>query len=234
MYEKNNSHLFSTILIITLTWSLCIFTASADGVGKVKYRGESIIGTNKIQSNYNKGIKVSIPAFGRVTGKNNGKPLYPVSKTTGTDVQKNGLRVTGINKREGSAGKVQGKIIQSRTNNANTTKNKPDTKFSPYKLCIAIAGHETAFCSNEHIGPRLYNNCTSIMSWRNGKRYIRKFATKTDSIKACAKLWNDHYGGMPTMKQAIRYSGNDKAADWLKNVTYFYINLEKFENKLKL
>jgi len=61
------------------------------------------------------------------------------------------------------------------------------------------------------------------MSWPNGVRTQRTFPTIQASHDAFKELWVRAYGGrLPTMKDAIKYSGNDKAAAWHANVHAFY------------
>lgn len=87
------------------------------------------------------------------------------------------------------------------------------------RLAYSVRMHETANCTK---GSANVNNCYGIMTWKNGKRYFRRFTTKEESTKYFIKLWADHYGGMPTLAMARRYSGTDRAEAWLYNVLYFY------------
>lgn len=61
------------------------------------------------------------------------------------------------------------------------------------------------------------------MAWdENNNRYPRTFKTKAESYAAFKKLWAKSYKTFPTYALAVRYSGNDRASSWLRNVTKFY------------
>lgn len=49
-----------------------------------------------------------------------------------------------------------------------------------------------------------------------------KFSSQQESHEAFVKIWSTWYGEMPTYEMAVRWSGDDRASEWLSNVTYFY------------
>ena len=76
--------------------------------------------------------------------------------------------------------------------------------------------HETCDCT---CGTANINNCFGIKE--NGK--FVKFATKKQSYNSFKWNWKKHYNSMfPTYKLAKKWSGNDRAISWLRNVTLFY------------
>lgn len=91
------------------------------------------------------------------------------------------------------------------------------------KLAYAVARHETGNCTVKRWSS-LVNNCFGIRECSGGKCHgFKKYATKEESYKAFKDLWVRWYGWeFPTMQHAIKYSGNDRAEIWLKNVLYFY------------
>ena len=99
-------------------------------------------------------------------------------------------------------------------------------RFPPYnekwtlldldKLAYAVSMQESSGC-NSYIA-RMYNNCHGIR--RNGT--WQHYSTQQDSFNDFKDIWQRLYGGFPNLKMAKRYSGNDRAKIWLKNVTYFY------------
>lgn len=89
------------------------------------------------------------------------------------------------------------------------------------KLYHAVAIAESGNCSTSW--HRAAHNCVSIMSWTGGSRHLRKFASIADSKAYWKQLWVSAYGGgLPTLAEAIKYSGNDKAYGWLHTVLSVY------------
>lgn len=61
------------------------------------------------------------------------------------------------------------------------------------------------------------------MSWKGGKRHLRPFKSLEENKQYFKWLWKNHYGNrFPTMKEAKRYTGNDRSAAWLENVRRYY------------
>lgn len=87
------------------------------------------------------------------------------------------------------------------------------------RLAKAVAKHETANCTK---GSAKVNNCFGIMAWSKGKRHFKLYPTKEASYEDFKRLWAKSYGGFPTLAKAKKYSGNDRAHIWLRNVTKFY------------
>jgi hypothetical protein len=95
------------------------------------------------------------------------------------------------------------------------------------KLALAVAKHETASCTKGY--GREYNNCFGIKNGRTapcpkiGRNNMCIYSSKEDSFTAFKKIWTVVYGGgMPTLADARKYSGNDRAHIWLRNVQKFY------------
>jgi len=63
------------------------------------------------------------------------------------------------------------------------------------------------------------------MSWAGGVRHFQSYPTKEASYEHFKQIWSDHYKVFPTLAIARKYSGNDRAAIWLNNVTKFYYSL---------
>jgi hypothetical protein len=94
------------------------------------------------------------------------------------------------------------------------------------KLAIAVAKHETAYCTSPGSPTaNARNNCWGIMHWPNGKRTLRTFKTTDEGKEAFKRIWAKSYKRFPDLALARTYSGNDKAAIWLSNVTRFYNEL---------
>lgn len=87
------------------------------------------------------------------------------------------------------------------------------------KLAIAVAYHETCGCTCG-VGAT-HNNCFGIRY--NGD--WASYPTKEDSYADFKRIWKKSYGGFPTLAQARKYSGNDRAESWLGRVTRVYNSL---------
>jgi len=91
-----------------------------------------------------------------------------------------------------------------------------DRGFDIVSLAKAVAMHETADCTK---GSAItHNNCFGIR--RNGA-FVR-YETKNDSYKDFMVTWLKYYKVLPDKRASERWSGNDRAEDWLRNVNYFY------------
>lgn len=61
------------------------------------------------------------------------------------------------------------------------------------------------------------------MSWSGGKRHLRKFSSLADNKSAFKELWLRAYGNrLPTLNDAIKYTGNEKAYGWRNTVIQVY------------
>ena len=100
--------------------------------------------------------------------------------------------------------------------------------FDIRRLANAVARHETASCTKWYGAS--YNNCFGIKNWntapckRIGINRMCIYDTQEESYQAFMKIWQTWYWEMPTLKSAQRYSWNDRAEIWLRNVTNFYYN----------
>jgi len=108
-----------------------------------------------------------------------------------------------------------------------TTKEVLDKRdFNINKLAYAVAYHETKNCQLWYW--KDYNNCFWIKQnrtarcdkvWRN-KMCI--FKTPEDSYVAFKIIWKKWYWELPNLEKAKRWSWNDRAKDWLRNILYIY------------
>ena len=84
------------------------------------------------------------------------------------------------------------------------------------RLAAAVAAHETCNCT---CGTADRNNCMGIR--RGGAFAI--YSSKESSYEHFKRIWGDpdgyYRGAYPTIGLARKYSGNDRAEDWLRNVT---------------
>lgn len=93
--------------------------------------------------------------------------------------------------------------------------------FNIKKLAKAVAMHETKDCTVWNSADR--NNCFWIMQWdKSWNRSFKKYDTKEDSYNDFMRVRTSYYGWFPTFAKAKKYSWNDRAEHWLRNVTYFY------------
>jgi hypothetical protein len=93
------------------------------------------------------------------------------------------------------------------------------------KLAYAISFAETASCTDGTAVKR--KNCFGIMWWPKGKgsRTPKTYKTHEESYADFKRIWVKSYGKFPDKALAIRWSGNDNADSWLKNVTFKYNSL---------
>lgn len=90
--------------------------------------------------------------------------------------------------------------------------------FFNYKVCKAIAWHETKMCT---IGTgKTKNNCVGI---RRGGAFV-VYPSPKESIDDCMQVWAKNYTGVPTIEKAKKWSGNDRAEVWLYNVLAYMDN----------
>jgi len=89
------------------------------------------------------------------------------------------------------------------------------------KLAYAVAMAETNDCTKESGITK--NNCFGIMEWdENGKRYIKYHNSKEESYADFIDIWSRLYKVYPTIAEAKRWTGDDNAKTWLKNVNFYY------------
>lgn len=61
------------------------------------------------------------------------------------------------------------------------------------------------------------------MQWdKKGNRSPRYFKAKEESFEAFKKIWEKSYKKFPDKSLAVKWTGNDNATTWLKNVTTYY------------
>jgi hypothetical protein len=84
-------------------------------------------------------------------------------------------------------------------------------------IAYAVAIAETGDCTQ---GAGISNNnCFGIMHWPNGIRQLKTYNSKEESYADFRKIWTQYYGGFPTYKMAVKWTGNDNPHTWLSNVT---------------
>lgn len=101
---------------------------------------------------------------------------------------------------------------------------QPEVQALNYdKFYEAVAKAESGNCSTKW--HKAAKNCVSIMAWTKGKRHLRQFSSIAESKSYFVKLWKTRYGNkFPTLKEAKKYTGNDKAAIWLSIVKKHYFS----------
>lgn len=108
----------------------------------------------------------------------------------------------------------------------NTEMEQEPEGFDIYKLARAVAMHETANFTLWY--GKTHNNWQGIKHGNTvpcpwvAKMAMCKFSSQQESHEAFVKIWSTWYGEMPTYEMAVRWSGDDRASEWLSNVTYFY------------
>lgn len=116
-------------------------------------------------------------------------------------------------------------VLEDTTGHWNIFTGKTES-YEVYILSEAVGLHETGMC-NEHKAPEAHrkNNCWGIMVWNNGVRSLKNYSSIAEGRQDFMRLWSTKYKRFPTMAEAQKYSGNDRAKHWLKNVHYFYNKL---------
>lgn len=88
--------------------------------------------------------------------------------------------------------------------------------------------HETANCTKGY--GAMYNNCFGIKNGNTapcekiGNSRMCIYERPEQSYEAFKTIWTKWYITFPTLRHARAWSGNDRAENWLNNVTYFYYN----------
>lgn len=106
---------------------------------------------------------------------------------------------------------------------ADIPKQQTEGTFSITQLCRAIAEQETHNCRDK-TNSTIVNNCHGIKP--GGK--FKSYANKSQSYADCARIWTKtglYSGGLPTIKDAQRWSGGD-GVNWQRNVLHFYYTLK--------
>ena len=90
-------------------------------------------------------------------------------------------------------------------------------------LVRAIAYQETSNCTK---GVALtHNNCFGTMTWKTGNREFRRFENNQAGYDYTYGLIERMYDGLSLKEMAVKYSGNDRADHWHKNVLHWYNKL---------
>lgn len=148
------------------------------------------------------------------------EPTLPETKVLSTTAPKT------VNTKTVVAKKTTAAKTTTKATPKTTTATKTITSTVNYdldKLARAVANHESHNCADKTLATSR-NNCHGIMTWINGKRTPRTFATKEDSYEYFKNLWAKSYKSFPNLRLAQIYSGNDQAHTWLRNVIAYYNN----------
>lgn len=103
---------------------------------------------------------------------------------------------------------------------------KVSPSFDIDKFARAVAQHETWNCS-KWTGIK-YNNCFGIKNWsiapceKISSSWFCIYENTQDSFEAFKKIRSTAYGELPTLAMAERWTWNDRAEIWRKNVLNFY------------
>jgi hypothetical protein len=79
---------------------------------------------------------------------------------------------------------------------------------------------ETANCT-EGMGITK-NNCFGIMTWPNGVRTGKTYASPEESYEDFKRIWSTYYVDYPSFELADKWTGSDHVQDWLDIVNYYY------------
>lgn len=60
------------------------------------------------------------------------------------------------------------------------------------------------------------------MEWPGGVRRGKTYASKEESYADFIRIWTAYYGEYPAYEMAVRWTGNDRPDQWLKNVEKYY------------
>ena len=98
---------------------------------------------------------------------------------------------------------------------------RAEAKADLDKLAYSVSVAETSNCTR---GSGLSkNNCIGIMEWPNGVRQLKWYNTKQESLEDFKRIWKNYYGGrFPTLADAHKWTGSDRAETWLSIVTEKY------------
>lgn len=94
------------------------------------------------------------------------------------------------------------------------------------KLSNSVSNQETAGCTLGY--GKEYNNCHGIKNGNTapcpkvGRNNMCIYSDPSESHAAFKIIWKRWYDGLPTLEKARRWSGNDRAEAWLRNVMNHY------------
>lgn len=126
-----------------------------------------------------------------------------------------------------------GEVVENTKENKETQENEnKEENLDYYKLAYAVGRHETGNCKLGY--GKMYNNCVGMKSGntapcptKNGKKQIGRnnmciYDDPKQSYDAFVIVWKRWYKGLPNLEKSKRYSGNDRAEIWMRNVLQFY------------
>jgi len=101
--------------------------------------------------------------------------------------------------------------------------NQPFVFYDVNRLADAVAEYETSYCTNINSPTaNQKNNCWGIMTWKNGFRELKRYASIEDGKMDFIRIWTEGYGRLPTIKDAIKYSGKENYLVWWQQVMKNY------------
>ena len=104
--------------------------------------------------------------------------------------------------------------------NPPTTHNWTIERLDLDKLVRSIAMHETKGCT---IGSGAsHNNPGGVMTWKTGTRKFKYYNNCEEGYEDMKRIWRTYYKTYPNIALAKKWSGNDRAHSWLRNVNYWY------------
>lgn len=93
------------------------------------------------------------------------------------------------------------------------------------RLAKAVATHETKDCGLNY-GASAVNNCFGIRQCSGGHCHgFKKYASTADSYGDFKRIWSTYYKKYPTMKEANKWTGRDRAKEWLITVNQIYFSI---------
>jgi len=107
---------------------------------------------------------------------------------------------------------------------------KPPKKLLPdgtdlEKLAKAVALHETNDCTKGN-SAIIHKNAFGIRECYGGRCYgFKTYRNCEESFLDFERIWSSYYNKFPDIELARKYSGNDRADSWLRNVKNFYSTL---------
>lgn len=157
--------------------------------------------------------------------RNGADSVDAVSDTGGNDIRNNNLGGGDKSNADGGYGQVSFTVWKGEAANealqAAWQVSEGDQDFVNLAKAVAIA--ETGNCTKGY--GLEYNNCFGIKNGNTapcpkiGRNKMCIYETPEDSYQAFIKIWSTWYkNNPPTLRDAQKWTGNDRAQTWLKHV----------------
>lgn len=92
-----------------------------------------------------------------------------------------------------------------------------------YNNCFGVKNGNTAPCPIKEVRTEdERGNFTVQYIQQVGRNRMCIYEKPEDSYEAFKIIWRRWYDGLPTLAKAKRWSGNDRAEAWLRNVLHHY------------